>query len=581
MWNSDHAQEHAPRFSVAVLDIKFFLKSKMRCFILLLLLLLVLPLASAIDQVVINSKDWQDIYSGVMYAKLNGIDVKYITEETQGIQLIEEVLDRSKPELLLIESKKNPLVFGYESKLEKVGFNVKKFSFADGKETNLELAKKIVEEKNIDQFIVINEKFGRDAISVAPFTLLTNSFVLFINEENKNEIINFLSKNPKKVLTYGRIDRGINEDLIIFNPEIINNNNYYEDNIEIIEKFLDISSTKQIFLTDGETLELGFFNNEFPVLFIGKTNVPKNVIEFIKGSDIRVGVVIGYGLFANAKTIREQTGIKILLKYGQGRNSQLYALDIIELPGYSLEIDIETIRYNTLSKQLEVIYKNKGDIYAYVQALSHKIEADGIFVAQVGDENTIFLNENDAITSIYNVDLSDYLNQELTSESKIIFGENKEFLSKLLTKKTTIEIIASEDHSKIDILDVKYNQKNQNFEIVIRNIGKVDVFADPEIINLVIADEKTTAGAEQQKIKPGKKKTFEIKTDLEGSDFNDNKLIKVHVRYGEKKDILLNSLTEEFDFDIKRYDYKPILLIIIILIAIKLWLSLRKKRKFP
>ncbi len=545
------------------------------------MLLLILPLATAVDQVVINSKDWQDVYTGIMYAKLNNLDVHYVAEETQGIQLISEILDKKKSEVLLIESKK-PFVFGYESKLKNSGFLVKKFESTDGEKTNLELAKKIVNEKNINQFIIIDGILGYNAISVAPFALLTNSFVLFADETNKDQIIDFLKDNAKEIIIYGHLNRDVKKELDVFNPEILNTGDRYEDNIKIVKKFLDKKSTKQIFLTDGEVIELGLFNEEFPILFIGETNVPNSIMEFIKDSDTQVGIVTGYDLFVNAKTIREKTGIKIILKYGQGRDSKLYALDIINLPSYSPEIDIKTIRYNTLSKQLELTYINTGEIYTYVQALSHNIKVEGSSIAEVGDNDLIFLDEKDSKTVLYDVSLSGYLDEKITIESKIMFGESKNSLTKLFTKETKVELISSKDDSKIKISNVEYNKRTNNFEVSVKNIGKTTVYVDSEIVDLIIAGKKTMFGAEQQKIKSGKKELFKIKTTLEEADFKDNQKVKVHVQYGAYKDVLLKSLTQEFDFVIKKQSYfKLIIFVIVMLILIKLILSLRKKRKFP
>lgn len=539
--------------------------------------LLFLPFASAVDQVIINSRDWHDVYTGVVYAKLSGLDVHYVAEETQGLQLIEEVLNPAAAEILLIESE-NPFVFGYQSQLEMGGFKVEKFISVDTQKTNLEFAKRIAAEKGITNFIVVDDGWGYDALSVAPYALFTNSFVLFAGTENADDIFSFLSTSTGNIILYGHLNREVKEELSILNPLIINKGDRYGDNIEIVKKFLDKKPTKQILLTDGEVLELGFFNNEFPVLFVGTSNVPQPVIDFIQDTDIRTGIVIGYNLFANAKRIREDTGIKILLKYGQGRNSQLYALDVFPLPGYSPEIDIEAVHYNTLSRQLEVIYKNKGEVYTYAQALSHQISADGTTVAEVGDEEAFFLNEGDILTKVYNLDLGSYLEKDLTIDSKILFGESANSLTNLLAKTLTVDVVAVEDSSRITIQSLVYNKETKRFELIVKNEGEKDVYADAEIVDLIIAGEKVTLGAEQQKIRPGQKNLFKIKAVLEEMDIEDNPTVKVGVRYGERGDILLKAMAQEFDFAFKRFNYKILVLVILVLIVIKLILSIRKKR---
>lgn len=543
----------------------------------MLLFLLLLPIVSAADQVVINSKDWRDIYTGILYAKLNGLDAHYVAKETQGLQLIEEVLNRGAVDILLIESKE-PLIFGYQLQLEKQGFKVEKFLSLDAQKTNLEFAKKAADEKGIANFIVIDGSLGYDAISVAPYALLTNSFVLFADAENVDVLFSFLSASADNILFYGHLNRAVKEELGVLNPLIINKGDRYQDNIEIVKKFINKKPTKQVLLTDGETLELGFFNNEFPALFIGTSNVPQPVIDFIRDTDVRAGIVIGYDLFANAKRIREDTGIKILLKYGQGRNSQIYALDVFPLPEYDSEIDIEAVHYNTLSRQLEVSYKNKGAVYTYAQALSHQIKADGTAIAEVGDEKAFFLNEGDTLTKVYSLDLTPYLDKNLIVESKIIFGESANSLTKLLAKTLNLDVVAVEDSSKISIQSLVYNKGTKRFELIVKNEGEKDVYADAEIVDLIIASEKVTLGAEQQKIKPGQKNLFKIKALLEEMDIEDNPTVTARVRYGERENILLKSMTREFDFAFKTFNYKLLVLVIIILIVIKLILSIRKKR---
>ena len=359
---------------------------------------ILLPSVAAVDQVIINSQDWRDIYTGILYAQLIGKDVHYVAEKTQGLQLINEVIDKNKKEVLLIESE-NPTAIGYESLLKNAGFTVEKYSSDDPYQTNLEFAQKAIQEKDIHSFIVIDADLGYEAVSVAPYALLNQAFVLFADAENSDQIKELLTseENNKTVLLYGHLDRKVKEDLQALHSEVINTGEDSLDNIEIVSRFLEQQPTKQIIFTSGEVLEKSFFNQEFPVLLIGTDLIPEQTLDFLQDSSITTAVVIGYDLFSNAKKIKDATGIKVLLKYGQGRNSELYALDVFPLPKYDLKIDIASIRYNTLNHQLEVTYRNTGNAYTLVQALSHRILSDGDPVAEVGDEKPLQLNPDDAV----------------------------------------------------------------------------------------------------------------------------------------------------------------------------------------
>ena len=538
--------------------------------------LALLPTVTAIDQVIINSNDWRDIYTGIVYAQLTGKDAHYVAEKTQGLQLINEVLNKEKTNVLLIESEK-PLIFGYQSLLENAGFTVEKYVSREPYETNLEFVQKVAAEGNVNAFVVVDADVGSDAVSVAPYATVARAFVLFASRDNNERIASFLEEHGENILLYGHVDREVKEKLSPLATKIINTGDRYKDNIALVEQFLSEYPTKQVILANGETLEKGFFNHQFPLLLIGSSNVPEQVIDFIQESGLTTGVVIGYDLFSNAKKIRDITGIKILLKYGQGRNSELYALDVFPLAKYNSQIDINSIRYNTLARQLEVTYENVGNTYTVVQALSHIIKSDGTPVAEAGDDQAYLLNEGDLTTVLYDLDLSSYIDSELTVESTVVFGESATSLTKLFIKKNIeVEVVAVTDFSSIDIEKAAYNKNTKSFEITVKNRAGKSVYVDLELVDLIIAGEKATLGGEQQKIGGGKKGAFVIKADLEEADYNDNSRVKVRARYGEQQGILIKVLEKEFPLNFTERSYKPVILLIIIFII--LWLIIQKRK---
>jgi hypothetical protein len=50
-------------------------------------------------------------------------------------------------------------------------------------------------------------------------------------------------------------------------------------------------------------------SGEYPTLFIGTNNVPDEIRNYIKSSNIEVGVLIGNELVGSATTVRRETGI--------------------------------------------------------------------------------------------------------------------------------------------------------------------------------------------------------------------------------------------------------------------------------
>src|SRR3989344_1475903 len=547
--------------------------------LLIIIFSILLPSVTAIDQVIINSQDWKDIYTGMLYAQLVGKDAHYVAEKTQGLQLINEVIDKDQKNILLIESE-NPVAIGYGSYLEKAGFTVKKYLSVDPYQTNLEFAQKAVSEKNIHSFMVIDAKLGYSAVSIAPYAVLRNASVLFATAENSNQITKLLAEKGKEIVWYGNLDRKVEEELLPLHPEIIHNDDEYQDNVEIVSRFLESQPTKQIIFTSGEVLEKSFFNAEFPVLLIGTDLIPGQTLDFLQDSSITTAVVIGYDLFSNAKKIKDETGIKVLLKYGQGRNSELYALDIFPLPRYNLQIDIGSIRYNTINKNLEVTYRNSGNAVALVQALAHQISGDGVKITEVGDEKPILLNPGDEVTILYSTDLTEYQNTELTVESTVMFGPSTASLSRLFSKKDIpVEIVSVEDSSEISIEKAEYDVQRKKFEITIRNQGEKEAYADVDLLDLMIGGRKTTLGAKSQKISPGKAGIFTVNADLEKSDLEQNRKITVRARYGERQGILVKAVIKEFDLRVAENPYKPFLLVGLIILFLLLLLKIKQRKK--
>ena len=558
-----------------------------RLLIAIMLVLLVSftsPLVNAKSEIVINSRDWHEVYSGLLYSGLreNNEITHYVLPDTgQGVALYQEgIIDRNNS-VILIESK-NPAIFGYESQLIGARYNVSEVISEDN--LNFELGKKITESKNIKKFIILDGALGYDSIAIAPYALLTDSYVFYADKNNMNQITGFLEEKADKVLIYGRVEREVREKLKKFNPETINNEDRYLDNIEIVKKFIELTNVSQITLTEGDFMETGLFTEEFPSLLIGTSNIPDSVMDYLDNSEIKAAIVIGYDLYDNALQIRRATGIRVFLKYGMGLVGntdpvgKVYALNNYPIPGYTPEITIKDVRYNTLTKQLEVIYENKGDVYTYFRALSHDLRINNNTIKAVGDQEALFIEKKSTVATLYDLDLTNYTGEKITAFSKVAFGEGKSSLAFLLEENRKINTIALKDNSKIEIRKIEYNKQTKRFELEIENTEEESVYANPEIVDLIINDEKTTIGGEQQRIPPKSKKIFKIKANLYLVDIEDNPLINIKIRYGSREDALIKSLKEERDLKIKT-DMTLILIIAAVVALLIIAFILMRKRQ--
>ncbi len=546
----------------------------------LLFVVMTSQLVSA-DQAVINSQDWQDIYSAEMYQHTIGGETHYIVEESQGMDLINQyVINPKNKNILLIESKDRPVIKGYQSKLEENGFIVEKLSSARAKDTNLLLAQKILDKKDVSGFIVVDGSLGYSAVSVIPYALLSDFVVIFADKENVDKVYEIISKNKnKEVILYGHIDREVKNTLQEFNPKIINNADRYKDNIEIVKLFEEKSPKKMVYMTNGEFLEDGLFQPEFPILFVGTTNVPPQVFDYIKSSSFTTGMVIGYDLFSNALRLRKDTGLNIYLKHAQGRNGELYALNIFPLPSYKPSIKIEGVHYNAATKKLEVTFRNIGDIYTYVQTLKHDLIVGDKSVASASDEAAFFLNDKDRSTQTYDVNLNDYLKDEIKVKSDVLYGESSSQLTFLLSAENDLSVISQDDNADIDITNVVYNTRAKRFEVTISNIGTVGAFVDPQVEDVLVAGQKVTAGGEMQHINSGGNAVFNIPLELIDEDIKDNPSITVHARYGEREDGLIKSKIAILKLELTSSSSMTYIWIIVIIVILWLFFLVRKKKK--
>src|SRR6056297_251072 len=224
---------------------------KKKLILLLLFSLAIIPFIYAADfnHVISNSDNWQDVYSTIHYANLQKIDNDFLTSTNHG-QLLLNGISKTKT-IQVITSEGNEFVFNYPNSIISKGFERADEITLD--EANLEL---IEELENINNFIIVSDAYGYDAIAVAPYAILTNSWVFLVNSQNANEIDQILSeRNVEKILTYGYLDREIRDTFQKYNPETINTGDKFENNIGIVKKYLRLKNTKQVLLTNGEFIE--------------------------------------------------------------------------------------------------------------------------------------------------------------------------------------------------------------------------------------------------------------------------------------------------------------------------------------
>jgi len=540
---------------------------KKKSLVVSILLTLIIPLALAEgEQVVVNSQDWRDIYSGMLFASLQKDEGNYIVNEDHGT-LLKELLDQEK-QTLVIESDAQPYIRGYHTNLQAKGLTVETMVASDT--LNLDLARQL----KVDGYIILDDRYSYNAVSVVTYAVMKNYYVLFARLENIDEVVDLIDN--ERIILYGYVDREVADALLEFEPLIVDQGDKFSNNLEILKMYDRDLGDRQLILTNGAFLEPQFFTGVNPILFIGQDQAPEQTIEYIKDRDVKYATLIGYDLFDNAVNLKNKADLKIMVKFAKGINSEQYALDIFPLPAPQYNVEIISAEYNVVSKKLEITYENMVDFPTFVLA-SHNILIDNQTITVVGDENAIFLGGNDIVTIAYDLELETY--DGLSVRSTILFGEDTKSLEYQKIMVRNIEIITYEDETELEIMEVFYDKTTKRFHVMIKNTGTGNLYAKPYLVGISINNKQETLTTDVNQIPEGDTQEFLIKAKLTAEDILDNEKIIVAVRYGVRQKSLVNEKETVFDFQIRSYaTYYLVGTAIILVIIIILLLTKRRKK---
>ncbi len=534
--------------------------------------------AQEFSHVVSNSEDWRDVYSSIMYANLLGRESDFLVS-TRHSTLLLNSLEKNNF-IRVVSSRNRPFVFNYPSMIVSRGFSGADEIIVDN--ANLEL---IDELPDITNFVIVGDLYGYNTIAAAPYALQTNSWVFFANRVNIAEIESILNnREVNDVLIYGYVDQEVRDALEQYNPEIIYNEDKFQDNIEIVKKYLELNPIEQVVLTNGEFIEKEIMSGAEPVLFTGRQNVPDQIAEYLKNSDIEVGVLIGNELVQAATNIRRTTGISVMVKFARGARapatgiSTVEGLDLFYLPSPSMFLDLHSVQYNQATSQLEITYKSESNIPIYFKGTITLISGDN--ERRVGDVDSIFIAPNDFKTVAYpGVEIS---SDELIAEIFTLYGETPSALDRILEARLNVSFVNVIDSCEIEVSKVSYHKQKERFIIETKNVADVDCYVDIELNNVLIGGFRRDLGTEgSARIDKGKTAKIIINEFLTDEDLADNEYVDLTAYYGEREDSLVKVYKGRFKLGIVSFGallYVIMILIIIIVILI-IFIIIIKRRE--
>jgi hypothetical protein len=539
--------------------------------------------------VVIDSQDWIDVYSGMLYARLTGNPSIFFTSK-KYITIMPNLLAQGE-ELTIIESERAPYASNAAGTLRRQGYKPETTIFSrGGYALNLELAKRL----NLNKFIIVDPTYGFNAVSVGSYAISINAYVLFAEDKNIDQVFTYLASLPKveKLIIYGSVSDPVMQKLASFSPEIINTGHRYKDNIEILKRYFQKNpSAPQAVLTSGEFLEQEIIGGE-PVILVGRERVVQNTIDFVKNSNLKTTVLIGNELTGTAKILKEQTGRPVFVKLGQGvpmgesQYEPIKALDMFFLPILNIQAGLAYVQYNTIDKKLEIVYRNQG-VRAFLSG-TISLLVDGKTVATVGDKEVQTLEREETKGIRYDVDLSEYVsqNKKITADILTIYGESPEIMDRAIAAQVDVRVGSADDKCELKLGPVSFDERTQRISVGLENPTDSECYASINIIDVIIEDKKQTVNYPGEAyIPPNSRETFKIKQRMTPVDLEDNPTVRVRILYGEREGLLFKALEETVPFGrsggygIIVFGIIAVLLIIVIILFV-MWRRSKKNKGY-
>lgn len=557
----------------------------MKARMLLVLVALLMTLVSP-TQYITNSKDWRDVYLTLHYADLAGDNSFFIRSEEHGTKVLPYFVSKSEP-VVIIESETEAFIPDYEAYLKTLGFQ--NITTLKTKHPYLlqEQLLEMLKNKGVEilGFVLVDDAYGYDAVSVAQYAFKHKRWVLFTTKENRNRVSSILEANPGySILFYGHMRREIASALSNFNIDKIDNQSRFKNNMELAERLIKTTNTKQILITSGEYIEheimTGGDGNEV-ILFVSADKYPEDLINFIKKHNIKYVVVVGNELINTAREVREALGgeITVIAKYGMGfvgvaeLQGQVYALDLFYLPKYQFNLTPVSAVYNPATKELYIRFKNNGNVGNYFYT-SAPIYVDGRSITTVIDKENQYLEPGDEKIIVYSVDLINYIDKKMYAHLYTKYGESPYDMMYYILEPGAVRppyklpILVSEfqDDSQLEIADGWYDDMSKEYIIQVSNVGPVDAYARGELTNIIIDGIPTTITQNGTTlVRKGETASLPVDVELTDEDKKANPTIHAVVYYGQSQDVLVKRV--EKDIELKTQICLPVMLLIILLLV--------------
>lgn len=345
--------------------------------------LLLLP--TVLGTVVVNSKDWHDIYLGSIHAYQN--DEKLIYFDSLGDAQIQTKLIPTNERVLILESGR-PVVKNYRSFLEVGGYEgVETIEYSDYTELQAELY------GESDKYLVLYPGFAAEAIAAAPLMLVDGYAPLFLNEGNQESVRDLTA--GADTLVAGRFPvrwtSGVSGEKLTGKP--------LENAKELMERSAAATDSDWGILSRADRFDPQTLAGGKPVLLFGGD--VDQLASWVSAVDIDRYEVIGADLADLATAVKDRTGrdLHLLLKYGQtitnvpGLEGQILNVRQVDVPAPVNRLEFVKLTRYPDAGTLALTLENTGTLESlFLVTLEYGdlgITEEQLHIIQPGETTTI------------------------------------------------------------------------------------------------------------------------------------------------------------------------------------------------
>lgn len=342
---------------------------------LLLLVSLASSTVSAESYVVVNSRDWHDLYLGTVYAGLTGQSI--ISFANLGEAQTKSKLIAPDSQVTILEPAKNPVVKKYASYLLANGVSkTNTLGYDNYVDLQFQLANllEITPNQPLNGYAVLYSQFGVEAVAIVPTLYAKNYMPLFVDENVADSFFTGLqSVRSRPTILAGHLPVRLVTDLSSELSVVQKYTGQVEENTAQIVSDITQSTTSTMgVITRIDRIDLQSLKRGLPqFVYAGSA---QDVATQIANSNLVVFEVISSDAADLAKSISALSGrnLKLLVKYArgftniQGLSGQLLDLDTVEFPYPYTYVTVEKAIYFEKENTLAITLKNDGTIPSYV-----------------------------------------------------------------------------------------------------------------------------------------------------------------------------------------------------------------------